>query len=167
MKRKTFAMIVMAVAILMIFTSCGASNTSTSSDKETDAVPSEKQTTEVTLNGNGIPVKAAIDISDGYSVESDSNAISLFEEESTDSTMPVARGETLEEETYTQYIADNQGSKSYLEVDGMIKYLSEKEDRIYLYKIGDKVPFMITVTEGIDESKADELASRFEMSLSE
>ena len=81
----------------------------------------------------------------------------LFDGEYDDSTYPLVTATILTEEIYNKYITDNKNSDSFREDDGFIKYKSSIGEYVCLYKIGDKVPFMMSFEEGVDGDKADEI----------
>ena len=53
--------------------------------------------------------------------------------------------------------ADNKDSDSFREDDGFYKYTSDIGEACCLWKIGDKVPFMMSFEKNVDGDRADEI----------
>lgn len=87
----------------------------------------------------------------------------MFEGEFDDSTYPLVTATILKEDVYNKYISDNKDSDSFREDDGFVKYKASIGEWACLYKIGDKIPFMITFEKSVDEDKADEIIKCIEL----
>ncbi len=68
----------------------------------------------------------------------------------------------LTDEVYEKYLADNKDSDSFREDDGFYKYTSDIGEACCLWKIGDKVPFMMSFEKSIDGDRADEIVGCLE-----
>ena len=66
---------------------------------------------------------------------------------------------------FDYYIDNNKDRESYQEADGVIKYISEIDERCYLLMIEDKVPFLINFEKKVDETQAEEIMSGIEFEL--
>ena len=125
---------------------------------EADPVASAvKNTATATMTEGEIPVEVKVDVSTGLSVVFSADGFTLFEGEYDNSTYPLVTATILSEEVYEKYLADNKGSDTFREDDGFSKYTSSIGEFCCLYKIGDKIPFMISFEKSVDESKADEI----------
>ena len=63
----------------------------------------------------------------------------------------------LTEDVYNKYINDNKDKEDFREVDGFYKYTSGIGELCSRWKIGDKVPFMMSFEKSVDGDKADEI----------
>ena len=148
MQKKMIFLAVLAATVSMILAACGSSK---------PATPQVKNTATATMDEGEIPIEVTIDVSTGYSVVFDRDGFLLFEGEFDDSTYPLVTATILTEDSYNKYIADNEGSDSFREDDGFIKYTSSIGEAVCLYKIGDRVPFMMSFEAKVDGDKADEI----------
>ena len=148
MKKKMIIIITMVFAFSLILAACG--------DAETATLP-EKITATATMDEGEMPIDVTIDTSAGYSVVFDKDGFFLFEGEFDDSTYPLVTATILTEDIYNKYIADNKDNDSFREDDGFMKYTSSIGESVCLYKIGDKVPFMMTFEKNVDGNKADDI----------
>lgn len=154
MKKKMMILAVMIFVISLILVACGGTKTS---------APQEKVTATATMDEGGFPVDVTIDTTAGYSVVFYSDGFSMFEGEFDDSTYPLVTATILKEDVYNKYISDNKDSDSFREDDGFVKYKASIGEWACLYKIGDKIPFMITFEKSVDEDKADEIIKCIEL----
>ena len=148
MKKKVILLIAMAVAFSMVLAACG--------DSESTA-PSQKNTAKATMTEGEMPIEVTIDVSSGLSVIFDDDGFLLFDGEYDDSTYPLVTATILTDKVYNKYLAENKNSDSFVETDGFYKYTSSIGEACCLWKIGDKVPFMVTFEKGVDGDRADEI----------
>ena len=153
MKKKLMFLLLLVFAVSMVLTACGNS--------ESAASP-VKNTATATMDEGEIPVEVTIDVSTGYSVVFDNDGFSLFEGEYDDSTYPLVTATILTEDVYNKYIEDNKNNDSFTENYGIMEYTSSIGELAYLYKIGDKVPFLMTFEKSVDKDKADEITGCME-----
>ena len=157
MKKKLIILIALVFAFAFTLSACGDSET-----EETAATP-EKFTSTATMTAGEVPVEVTIDTSPGYSVIFEDDGFLMFEGEYDDSTYPLVTATVLTQEVFDMYIADHQDCEDYREDDGFIKYTADIGEPTVLWKIGDKVPFMMTFEKSVDGDKADEIVSHMEM----
>ena len=131
----------------MALTACGE----TESEKETKA-PAEKNFAVGTMREGEYPVDFKIDVSTGLSVVFYNDGFSLFEGEFDDSTPPLATATILTEEVYDKYISDNKDKEDFKEEFGISEYTSSLGEICWLYKIGDKIPFMISLMRALTKT---------------
>ena len=148
MKKKMMVLFAMVFAFSLVLAACGDAGTATSP---------KKVTATATMNEGEIPVKVTIDTSAGYSVVFDNDGFLLFDGEYDDSTYPLVTATILTEDVFNKYITDNKDNDSFREDDGIMKYKSSIGELTCLYKIGDKVPFMMTFEKSVDGDKADKI----------
>ena len=148
MKKKMMVLFTMVFVFSLVLAACGDAGTVNSP---------KKVTATATMNEGEIPVKVTIDTSAGYSVVFDNDGFLLFDGEDDDSTYPLVTATILTEEIFNKYITDNKNSDSFREDDGFIKYKSSIGEYACLYKIGDKIPFMMSFEKSVDGDKADEI----------
>ena len=132
-----------------------------------EAASPEKVTATATMNAGDVPVEVTIDTSQGYSVIFADDGFSLFEGEYDDSTYPLVTATILSQEIYDKYLADNKDNETLQEIDGFTKYTSSIGELACLWKIGDKVPFLMTFEKSVDGDRADEIIGCMEMSAVE
>ena len=148
MKKKAMILVVLIFTVSMVLSACG----------NTEPAPSPgKNTATATMDEGEMPVEVTIDVSTGYSVVFDHNGFLLFEGEYDDSTYPLVTATILTEDVFNKYIDDNKDNDSFREDDGIMKYTSSIGELACLYKIGDKVPFMMTFEKSVDGDKADKI----------
>lgn len=160
MKKKLIILIALVFAFAFALSACGDAGT------EETASP-EKVTATATMNAGDVPVEVTIDTSQGYSVIFADDGFSLFEGEYDDSTYPLVTATILSQEIYDKYLADNKDNETLQEVDGFTKYTSSIGELACLWKIGDKVPFLMTFEKSVDGDRADEIIGCMEMSAVE
>ena len=148
MKKKAMILLVLILTVSMALAACGDSE---------PAASRVKNSATATMDEGEIPVKVTIDVSTGYSVVFDSDGFLLFEGEYDDSTYPLVTATILTEDVFNKYITDNKDNDSFREDDGIMKYTSSIGELTCLYKIGDKVPFMMTFEKSVDGDKADKI----------
>ena len=148
MKKKMMVLFTMVFVFSLVLAACGDAGTVNSP---------KKVTATATMNEGEIPVKVTIDTSACYSVVFDNDGFLLFDGEYDDSTYPLVTATILTEDIYKKYITDNKNSDSFREDDGFIKYKSSIGEYACLYKIGDKIPFMMSFEKSVDGDKADEI----------
>ena len=148
MKKKVFITTAMAITVLMMLAACGGSGTSSSS---------AKNTATATMSGGEMPIDVTVDVSTGLSVLFQDDGFILFDGEYDDSTYPLVTATILTEEVYNKYLEDNRGSDNFREDDGFYKYTSGIGEPCCLWKIGDKVPFMLSFEKDVDGDRADEI----------
>ena len=68
----------------------------------------------------------------------------------------------LQADVYNKYIDDNKDKEDFREDDGFYKYTSGIGELCCLWKIGDKVPFMMSFEKSVDGDKADEIVKCME-----
>ena len=155
MKKKLSIVIVLVFVFSMLLTGCGASKEADSSDSGKQ--PAAKNTATATMDAGEMPIDVTVDVSTGLSVLFANDGFSLFDGEYDDSTYPLVTATILDQEVYDKYIEDNKDKEDYREDDGFIKYTSSIGEPVCLYKIGDKVPFMISFEKDVDGDRADEI----------
>ena len=148
MTKKVILLIMLAVAFSMVLAACGDSGT---------AAPSAKNTAAATMTEGGMPIEVTVDVSTGLSVVFDYDGFLLFDGEYDDSTYPLATATILTDDVYEKYLADNKDNDSFREDDGFCKYISDIGEPCCLWKIGDKVPFMMSFEKNVDGDRADEI----------
>ena len=153
MTRKLMLVVAMAVSVSMILTACGDSET---------AAPAAKNTATATMTEGEMPIEVTVDVSTGLSVAFDNDGFLLFDGEYDDSTYPLVTATILTDEVYEKYLADNKDSDSFREDDGFYKYTSDIGEACCLWKIGDKVPFMMSFEKSVDGDRADEIVGCLE-----
>ena len=153
MTKKVILPVALVLAFSMVLVACGDSET---------AAPSAKNTATATMTEGEMPIEVTVDVSNGLSVVFDNDGFLLFDGEYDDSTYPLVTATILTEKVYEKYLADNKGSESFREEDGFYKYTSGIGEACCLWKIGDKVPFMMTFEEGVDGDRADEIVGCLE-----
>ena len=160
MKKQLIILIALVFAFAFTLSACG--------DAETEeAAAPEKVTATATMNAGEVPIEVTIDTSQGYSVIFEDDGFLLFEGEYDDSTYPLVTGTILTQEVFDKYIADNQDNDTLQETDGFIKYTSGIDELVALWKIGDKVPFMMSFEKSVDGDRADEIIGCMEISAIE
>ena len=153
MTRKLMLVVALAVSVSMILTACGDSET---------AAPAAKNTATATMTEGEMPIEVTVDVSTGLSVAFDNDGFLLFDGEYDDSTYPLVTATILTDEVYEKYLADNKDSDSFREDDGFYKYTSDIGEACCLWKIGDKVPFMMSFEKSVDGDRADEIVGCLE-----
>jgi hypothetical protein len=153
MTRKLMLVVALAVSVSMILTACGDSET---------AAPAAKNTATATMTEGEMPIEVTVDVSTGLSVAFDDDGFLLFDGEYDDSTYPLVTATILTDEVYEKYLADNKDSDSFREDDGFYKYTSDIGEACCLWKIGDKVPFMMSFEKSVDGDRADEIVGCLE-----
>ena len=148
MKKKMMVLFAMVFVFSLALAACGDAGMVNSP---------KKVTATATMNEGEIPVKVTVDTSSGYSVVFENDGFFLFDGEYDDTTYPLVTATILTEDIYNKYITDNENNDSLREDDGIIKYKSSIGEYACLYKIGDKVPFMMTFEKSVDGDKADEI----------
>lgn len=138
----------MVFVVSLVLAACGGAGTTASP---------KKVTATATMDEGEFPVDVIVDTSAGYSVVFYNDGFSMFEGEFDDSTYPLVTATILKEDVYNKYIADNKDNESFREDDGFVKYKASIGEWACLYKIGDKIPFMITFEKSVDEDKADDI----------
>ena len=153
MAKKVMLLVALVIAFSMTLTACGDSEA---------AAPPVKNTAAATMTEGEMPIEVKVDVSTGLSVAFDDDGFLLFDGEYDDSTYPLVTATILTDEVYEKYLADNKDSDSFREDDGFYKYTSGIGEACCLWKIGDKVPFMMTFEEGVDGDRADEIVGCLE-----
>ena len=153
MTRKLMLVVALAVSVSMILTACGDSET---------AAPAAKNTATATMTEGEMPIEVTVDVSTGLSVAFDNDGFLLFDGEYDDSTYPLVTATILTDEVYEKYLADNKDSDSFREDDSFYKYTSDIGEACCLWKIGDKVPFMMSFEKSVDGDRADEIVGCLE-----
>ena len=148
MKKKVMLLVALVFAFSMMLAACG--------DSEAEA-PAAKNTATATMTEGEMPIKVTVDVSTGLSVAFDHDGFLLFDGEYDDSTYPLVTATILTDEVYEKYLADNKDSDSFREDDGFYKYTSDIGEACCLWKIGDKVPFMMSFEKSVDGDRADEI----------
>ena len=153
MTKKVILPVALVLAFSMVLVSCG--------DPET-AAPSAKNTATATMTEGEMPIEVTVDVSTGLSVVFDKDGFLLFDGEYDDSTYPLVTATILTEKVYEKYLADNKDSDSFREDDGFCKYTSDIGEACCLWKIGDKVPFMMSFEKSVDGDRADKIVECLE-----
>ena len=153
MTRKLMLVVALAVSVSMILTACGDSET---------AAPAAKNTATATMTEGEMPIEVTVDVSTGLSVIFDNDGFLLFDGEYDDSTYPLVTATILTDEVYEKYLAANKDSDSFREDDGFYKYTSDIGEACCLWKIGDKVPFMMSFEKSVHGDRADEIVACLE-----
>ena len=153
MKKRVMILVALVVAFSMTLAACG--------DQEA-AAPAAKNTAAATMTEGEMPIDVKVDVSTGLSVVFDDDGFLLFDGEYDDSTYPLATATILTDEVYEKYLADNKDSDSFREDDGFYKYTSDIGEACCLWKIGDKVPFMMSFEKSVDGDRADEIVGCLE-----
>ena len=148
MKKKVMLLVALVFAFSMVLAACGDSES---------AAPSEKNTATATMTEGEMPIEVTVDVSTGLSVAFDNDGFLLFDGEYDDSTYPLVTATILTDKVYEKYLADNKDSDSFREDDGFYKYTSGIGEACCLWKIGDKVPFMMSFEKSVDGDRADEI----------
>jgi len=104
-----------------------------------------------------VPVEVKVDVSTGLSVVFDDDGFLLFDGEFDDSTYPLLTATVLTEEVYEKYLAEYKDSDSFREDDGIYRFTSDIGEACALYKIEDKVPFMMSFEKSVDGDRGDEI----------
>ena len=153
MTKKVMLLVALAIAFSMTLTACG--------DPEA-AAPSAKNTATATMTEGEMPIEVTVDVSTGLSVAFDDDGFLLFDGEYDDSTYPLVTATILTDEVYEKYLTDNKDSDTFREDDGFYKYTSDIGEACCLWKIGDKVPFMMSFEKSVDGDRADEIVGCLE-----
>ena len=153
MTRKVMLLVALVFAFSMVLTACGDSEA---------AAPPAKNTATVTMTEGEMPIEVTVDVSTGLSVAFDNDGFLLFDGEYDDSTYPLVTATILTDEVYEKYLAANKDSDSFREDDGFYKYTSDIGEPCCLWKIGDKVPFMMSFEKSVDGDRADEIVGCLE-----
>ena len=153
MTRKVMLLVALVFAFSMVLTACGDSEA---------AAPPAKNTATVTMTEGEMPIEVTVDVSTGLSVVFDNDGFLLFDGEYDDSTYPLVTATILTDEVYEKYLADNKDSDSFREDDGFYKYTSGIGEACCLWKIGDKVQFMMSFEKNVDGDRADEIVGCLE-----
>ncbi len=148
MKKKLMLLVALVFAFSVILAACG--------DSEATA-PAAKNTATATMTEGEMPIEVTVDVSTGLSVAFDNDGFLLFDGEYDDSTYPLVTATILTDKVYEKYLADNKDSDSFREDDGFYKYTSDIGEACCLWKIGDKVPFMVSFEKNVDGDRADEI----------
>ena len=148
MKKKVMLLVALVFAFSMMLAACGDSEAET---------PAAKNTATATMTEGEMPIEVTVDVSTGLSVAFDNDGFLLFDGEYDDSTYPLVTATILTDEVYEKYLADNKDSDSFREDDGFYKYTSGIGEACCLWKIGDKVPFMMSFEKSVDGDRADEI----------
>ena len=148
MTKKVMIIVALVFAFSMILAACGDSEA---------AAPSAKNTATATMTEGEMPIEVTVDVSTGLSVIFDNDGFLLFDGEYDDSTYPLVTATILTDEVYEKYLADNKDSDSFREDDGFYKYTSDIGEACCLWKVGDKVPFMVSFEKSVDGDRADEI----------
>lgn len=148
MKKKVMLLVALVFALSMMLAACG--------DSEATA-PAAKNTATATMTEGEMPIEVTVDVSTGLSVAFDDDGFLLFDGEYDDSTYPLVTATILTDEVFEKYLADNKDSDSFREDDGFYKYTSDIGEACCLWKIGDKVPFMVSFEKNVDGDRADEI----------
>ena len=148
MKKKVMLLVALVFAFSMALVACGDSES---------AAPSAKNTATATMTEGEMPIEVTVDVSTGLSVAFDNDGFLLFDGEYDDSTYPLVTATILTDEVFEKYLADNKDSDSFREDDGFYKYTSDIGEACCLWKIGDKVPFMVSFEKNVDGDRADEI----------
>ena len=148
MKKKVMLLVALVFAFSMMLAACGDSEV---------AAPAAKNTATATMTEGEMPIEVTVDVSTGLSVAFDNDGFLLFDGAYDDSTYPLVTATILTDEVYEKYLADNKDSDSFREDDGFYKYTSGIGEACCLWKIGDKVPFMMSFEKGVDGDRADEI----------
>ena len=153
MTKKVMLLVALAIAFSMTLTACGDSEA---------AAPSAKNTATATMTEGEMPIEVTVDVSTGLSVAFDDDGFLLFDGEYDDSTYPLVTATILTDEVYEKYLTDNKDSDTFREDDGFYKYTSDIGEACCLWKIGDKVPFMMSFEKSVDGDRADEIVGCLE-----
>ena len=153
MTKKVMLLVALAIAFSMTLTACGDSEA---------AAPSAKNTATATMTEGEMPIEVTVDVSTGLSVAFDEDGFLLFDGEYDDSTYPLVTATILTDEVYEKYLTDNKDSDTFREDDGFYKYTSDIGEACCLWKIGDKVPFMMSFEKSVDGDRADEIVGCLE-----
>ncbi|MBE6029111.1 MAG: hypothetical protein E7226_03050 [Clostridiales bacterium] len=153
MTKKVMLLVALVIAFSMTLTACGDSEA---------AAPSEINTATATMTEGEMPIEVTVDVSTGLSVAFDDDGFLLFDGEYDDSTYPLVTATILTDEVYEKYLADNKDSDTFREDDGFYKYTSDIGEACCLWKIGDKVPFMMSFEKSVDGDRADEIVGCLE-----
>ena len=153
MKKKVMLLVALVFAFSMMLAACGGS--------EAEA-PAAKNTATATMTEGEMPIEVTVDVSTGLSVAFDNDGFLLFDGEYDDSTYPLVTATILTDEVYEKYLTDNKDSDTFREDDGFYKYTSDIGEACCLWKIGDKVPFMMSFEKSVDGDRADEIVGCLE-----
>lgn len=114
-------------------------------------------TAKATMTEGEMPIEVTVDVSKGLSVIFEDDGFILFDGEYDDSTYPLVTANILTEEVYEKYLADNKDRDDFREDDGFYKYTSSIGEPNCLWKVGDKVPFILSFEKSVDGDRADEI----------
>ncbi len=153
MTKKVMLLVALIIVFSMTLAACGDSEA---------AAPSSKNTATATMTEGEMPIEVTVDVSTGLSVAFDNDGFLLFDGEYDDSTYPLVTATILTDEVYEKYLAENKDSDSFREDDGFYKYTSDIGEACCLWKIGDKVPFMMSFEKSVDGDRADEIVGCLE-----
>lgn len=153
MKKKTMLLVALLFVLSMALAACG--------DPATVASPT-KNMAVATMTEGEFPVDVKVDVSTGLSVVFYDDGFSLFEGEFDDSTPPLATATILTQEVYDKYISNNKDRDDFNEEFGITEYTSSIGEICWLFKIGDKIPFMISFDKSVDKDRADEIGTCIE-----
>ena len=149
MKKIMMLLVALIFVLSMALAACG--------DSETAAPPANNMAV-ATISDGEFPIQVKVDVSTGLSVSFYDDGFSLFEGEFDDSTPPLATATILaSDEIYEEYYDKYKDSDSFSEEYGICTYTSIIDEICYLYKIGEKVPFMISFDSSVDGDRAEEI----------
>lgn len=151
MKKRIAFLVALVFIISTALAACGKTETSKTT------TPTTKNYAVGTMTEGEVPVNVKVDVSTGLSVVFSNDGFLLYDGEFDDSTYPLVTATILKDEVYEKYLADNKDRDDFKEDDGFYKYTSSIGEPCCLYKIGDKIPFMLSFEKGTDGDKADEI----------
>ena len=121
-------------------------------------IPTFEQTATAILDQDGNEVEVTVDLTDGWSVEFARGAVYLTAGKASEDTDVAAIGLTLDEDVFTEYMAEALASDTYREFAHSFMYVDENNYSNYFYKVGTDGYFMISVSPDAD---GDAVSSRF------
>lgn len=117
-----------------------------------------KQTATATLDQEGHSVRVIVDLSGGWSAYFARGAVYLYDGPNDINTDAVAIGITQDKETYNDYLKYAENQKGYRTEDGIVSFVDENGDAIYLQSDDHGAYFFVSVT---GRNDPDEVFSRF------
>lgn len=149
MKKKLMLLVALVFILSMALAACGDSE---------NAAPPAKNMAVATISDGEFPIDVKVDVSTGLSVAFYDDGFSLFDGEFDDSTPPLATATILaSDEVYEEYYDKYKDSESFSEEYGICQYTSIVDEICYLYKIGEKIPFLISFDKSVDADRAEEI----------
>ena len=125
------------------------------------AKKSVKQTATAYLDQEGNTITATVDLTDGYSCDFARGAIYLYDQENKEGVAEVARGITLEQDTYNDYLAAAKANADSKEIAGGIMFQRDGE-MIFVKTVGGSAYFGV-FADNATPAQMEKLVERFEV----